>query len=174
MGLHLLPLLGGEPAQLQQDRVRDGELADVVQRCRLPELLHLACGEPELLAEEDSCPADPLCVLERLVVAVLGRERKPVQGLEPGVVELPGALLQLRGALLYRLLENRLVVQLRLLPLPELREVADDADEEALTATGDLGAADLHGERGAVLAPANDLATGPDRPLHCRCGCLRS
>src|ERR671933_258639 len=49
--LHHLPLLRREAIRLEQDRVRDGDLADVVQERGLTEDLHLLYGQLELGAD---------------------------------------------------------------------------------------------------------------------------
>ena len=83
----------------EQDRVGDGELADVVQRCRLPDPFHFDRGQAEPFAEQSGGVADSLCVFEGLVVAVLGRQRELAKRLQSRLVELGRAVLQLRRSL---------------------------------------------------------------------------
>ena len=88
---------GGEPPGLEQDRVRDGDLADVVQRRRVADVGDRELGQPEPLAEARRERRDALGVLARVVVAVLGREREPPQHLHPQRVEVAPAPDRQRG-----------------------------------------------------------------------------
>ena len=54
--LHLLPLPVGELLRLEQHRVRDGELADVVEQRRLAEHVELRPERPQLAADRDREP----------------------------------------------------------------------------------------------------------------------
>ena len=90
--LHGREFVGGVLAGLQQQVVGDADLADVVQPGRLSDQRGLGRLEPEREREQLARAADPLGVLARRVVAVLGGEREPVEDLELGVLELEGAL----------------------------------------------------------------------------------
>ena len=97
VGLDHLVLLRLQPPRLEQDRVRDGDLAEVVQGRRLADQPDRAVALPEVARHPGGERGDPLRVLGRVVVPVLGRQRQPVQGVEPdrlGVAEraqrLPG------------------------------------------------------------------------------------
>ena len=97
VGLDDLELGRGEPPGLEQDRVRDGDLADVVQRRGVADVGDGELGEPEPLAEARRERRDALRVLARVVVAVLGREREPPQHLHPQGVEVAPAPDRQRG-----------------------------------------------------------------------------
>src|SRR5436190_8802475 len=51
VALHQVPLLLGQARRLQQDRVRDRELADVVEERRVTEQVELCLREPQLPAD---------------------------------------------------------------------------------------------------------------------------
>src|SRR5205807_5206420 len=53
VALHQPPLLRVEPLGLQQDRIRNRELADVVEERRVPEQVELALREPELASDRE-------------------------------------------------------------------------------------------------------------------------
>jgi hypothetical protein len=90
--LDLLELLVGEPAALEQERVGDADLAEVVQRGGAADEVALAGGQVELGGDEPGQPADPAGVLTRVVVAQLGGLRQAVEDLELGALDLCGAL----------------------------------------------------------------------------------
>ena len=77
-----------EGSRLEQDRVGDPDLPDVVEGRRAGDELGVAPLEPERMGEQPRQPSDAARVLARVVVAILGREREPVENLEPGVLEL--------------------------------------------------------------------------------------
>ena len=110
-----LRLGGGQPAPLEHDRVGQGELADVMQRRCPTQKRRLLHGDTQPLRKRSGHLADTLRVLERLVVAELGRKRKPTQRLAPRLVELARALLQLCSPLLHGLLQRHLERRERLL-----------------------------------------------------------
>ena len=62
------------------------------RRAAWPISARLGRLEPELEREQLARAPDPVGVLARRVVAVLGREREPVEHLELGVLELARAL----------------------------------------------------------------------------------
>jgi hypothetical protein len=82
VGLDDLELLVGEPARLEQDRVRDRDLADVVQRRRLAHEAHHVVADPDPGGQQRREVPDALRVLVRVVVAVLGGQRDPAQPVE--------------------------------------------------------------------------------------------
>ena len=53
VALHERPLLVREARGLQQDRVRNRELADVVEECRVTEQIELRLREPELAPDRE-------------------------------------------------------------------------------------------------------------------------
>jgi hypothetical protein len=73
--LHLLELPVAELARLEQDRVGNSDLADVVQRRGAPDQLNLLVGQPEPECEQRARAPEPPGVLLRIVVTVLGRDR---------------------------------------------------------------------------------------------------
>ena len=97
MGLDDLVLLLGEPAGLEQDRVRDRDLAEVVQRRGLAHQPHHPVPEPGAAGEQRRQVADPLRVLVRVVVAVLRGQREPPQAVELRGLVLAAARDRLRG-----------------------------------------------------------------------------
>ena len=72
MGLDRLELLAAELARLEQDRVRDSDLADVVKWGCASEQLDLPVGQAEPDREQRAGAADPPRVLLGSVVAELG------------------------------------------------------------------------------------------------------
>ena len=98
VGLHDRALLGGERAGLQQDRVGDRDLADVVQRCRVAEPLAELAVEPGLLGEQRREAPDPLDVRAGVLVAELDRHRQAPHGLRLRDLELGERPVQLAGA----------------------------------------------------------------------------
>ena len=90
--LHQLELLGGQLAQLQQDRIRNADLADVVQRRRAADQRHLRVGQSDLPREQRRHLADPLGVLPGVVVAELRRPRQPLDDLDLRRLELARAV----------------------------------------------------------------------------------
>ena len=80
--------------RLQQQVVGDADLADVVQPRGVADQRRLRRLEPQLEREQLARAADAVGVLARGVVAVLARERQPVEHLELGVLELGRPLLR--------------------------------------------------------------------------------
>ena len=68
----------GQLSWFEEDRVGDGELADVVKRCREPQQRDVLGVEAEQRRDQGSGSAYTFGVLEGLVVAVLGRECEPL------------------------------------------------------------------------------------------------
>jgi hypothetical protein len=97
VGLDHLVLLSGEPARLEQDGVGDRDLAEVVQRRRLPDEPHHPVAVTGAAREQRGQVADPLGVLVGVVVAVLRRQCQAPQALELGRVELAAARDRLGG-----------------------------------------------------------------------------
>jgi hypothetical protein len=64
--LHLLPLGGLERAPLEQDAVRDPDLADVVRDARMHEPLRLTLVEPDVPGQTAAEHGDPMGMLARL------------------------------------------------------------------------------------------------------------
>ena len=77
-----LELLVGELAGLEQDRVRDRDLAEVVQRRGLADEPDEAVVHAHVARHPGGERADPLGVLGRVVVAVLRRQREPLERVE--------------------------------------------------------------------------------------------
>ena len=83
-----LELLVGEPVGLEQDRVRDRDLAQVVQRRGAADQVDLVVGQPHPPAQAGGHRAHALGVLPRVVVAVLGGEGEPPQRVETRRVDV--------------------------------------------------------------------------------------
>ncbi len=90
--LHRRELRRGVLAGLEEQLVRDADLADVVQPRGLADEDGLRRVDAELEGEQLARAPDPVGVLPRRVVAVLGREREAVEHLVLGVLELARAL----------------------------------------------------------------------------------
>ena len=87
------PELGlGERPGLEQDPIRDADLADVVQRRPLVDQVRLVLSQLELACDRTSGPAHSLSVLAGLVVAILRGQCQALKDLQPRVVEVLGAL----------------------------------------------------------------------------------
>src|SRR3990172_3437936 len=78
---HYLELGIGERARLQEYRVRDAYLANVVHGTCEEYGLHSLLGQAQVPREELREVAYPLYMAPGLLVPLLGRERKPVNGL---------------------------------------------------------------------------------------------
>ena len=89
MRLDDLELLRLQPPRLEQDRVRDRDLADVVQRRRLAHQRHDPVALAQLARHPRREGADALGVLGRVVVTVLGGQRQPVQGVDARCLRVP-------------------------------------------------------------------------------------
>ena len=121
MRLDDVELLATQRAGLEQDRIGDADLADVVQECRLTDQLHRLPVEAELEGDAGSHVRDPVRVGLRVVVAILGGERESRQRLVVGIRELPRRPFQLERALVHRLLEPLLVLHARAPRAPSAR-----------------------------------------------------
>ena len=86
-----LELLVGQLAGLEQDRVRDRDLADVVQRRGPVDQRHLAVGQVQAAGQARGERADALGVLVRVVVAVTGGLQDSLQELLLGRFGVPAA-----------------------------------------------------------------------------------
>ncbi len=106
VGLHDRALLGGERAGLQQDRVGDRDLADVVQRRGVAEPLAELAVEAGLLGQQRREAPDPLDVRAGVLVAELDRHRQAPHGLRLRDLELGERPLQLAGAVVDLLFER--------------------------------------------------------------------
>jgi hypothetical protein len=93
VGPHLRELVGGQAAGLEQDAIRDGDLADVVQRSGLAQQRELALGHAERRADAHGQLGDARRVLAGVVVAVLGREREALDDLQLGVLHEQASVL---------------------------------------------------------------------------------
>ena len=129
VALHDHPLVVGQRRRLEQDRVRDRELADVVEERRVAELVEVGLRELELAADRERELLDAARVAGRVGVAgVDGRReglhrgrravlQQPVRALERDVLGLDRVrgLAQLLRALLR-------VPEVRLLRLPHQQQ----------------------------------------------------
>ena len=91
VGLHHLVLLCVERPALEQDAVRDRELADVVQRRRLAYELDLLSLSPSARRSLPRPPRPARCA-RGVVVAVLGRNAPAAAGLSVSLIQLSGSL----------------------------------------------------------------------------------
>src|SRR5207342_3088618 len=117
VGLDDIELLAAQRPRLEQDRIRDPDLADVMQERRLTNQLHLVSGEAELERESRRGVRDPVRVGLRVVVAILSGERQSGQRLVVRFGELPRRPLELGRALVHRELETLLIGALASLDL---------------------------------------------------------
>ncbi len=87
MRLDQLALLLGQRPRLEQDRVRDPDLADVVEERAELEPLQRVAVEAELLADEQRRVGDPAGVGGRVLVACLEGVRERLDRREEGALE---------------------------------------------------------------------------------------
>src|SRR4051794_17578223 len=83
MALDDRALLGVQRGRLQQDRIRDPDLADVVHRACDPQIRALARIEPKLARDERGGTAHALHVLCRLFVSETTSSRQAGKQLPP-------------------------------------------------------------------------------------------
>jgi hypothetical protein len=95
VGLHDLPLLRGQRALLEQHAIGDRDLADVVHRGGVHELLGLGLGHPDVEGELGAHAAHPRDVDAGGVVARLGRVGEAADELELALAQVGGALAHL-------------------------------------------------------------------------------
>jgi hypothetical protein len=95
VGLHDLPLLRGQRALLEQHAIGDRDLADVVHRGGVHELLGLGLGHPDVAGELGAHAAHPRDVDAGGVVARLGRVGEAPDELELALAQVGGALAHL-------------------------------------------------------------------------------
>ena len=100
-------LLGRQRPGLEQDRVGDRHLADVVQRRRVAELLAELRVHADLFGQQRREAADALDVRARVLVAELDRHRQSSHRLGLRDLELRQRAAQLVGATVDLLLERR-------------------------------------------------------------------
>ncbi|GJE42575.1 hypothetical protein AEGHOMDF_1747 [Methylobacterium soli] len=81
VALHLRPLLRGQRPGLEQDAVRNADLADIVHGRGQRDVVGLALGEAEPLRDRDGAARHPGEVVARIVVAELGREHQALDDL---------------------------------------------------------------------------------------------
>ena len=127
--LHQRPLIAGEARGLQEDRVRDGELPDVVEERRMPEQVQLCVRETELPSDCQRELLDPARVAGGVGVSCVDRGRQGFHRcrgplLEELVRQLEGDVLRLDrlGGLAELLRAALRVLEVRLLRLPHQQQ----------------------------------------------------
>jgi hypothetical protein len=75
----------------EEDRVGDADLPYVVERCGSFDWLEHAARHPHRSSDEECGPADPPCVLARVIVPELGGQGEPLEGLDLRLLELVGS-----------------------------------------------------------------------------------
>ncbi len=90
--LHDGKLLRGKPPGLEQDRIGDSNLAEIVERSSPLHQLHHHRTETQRVRQQRGHPADPLDVLAGIVIPELGGAGQPIEDLEPGLVQVAGPL----------------------------------------------------------------------------------
>ena len=90
--LHQFEFFVGEPSRLQQNRVGDADLADVVQLSGVFQQVGGVADDAELLADQAGVTADAHDVKARIVVAILGRAGQHQADLAVGLLQLPRPL----------------------------------------------------------------------------------
>jgi hypothetical protein len=85
--LHPFEFVRCQSARLEQDAVRDADLAHVVEGSGLAEEQEFLRGHAQRGADPGRQAADSPCVLTGVVVAILGRDRQPLDYLELRVVQ---------------------------------------------------------------------------------------
>src|ERR1700694_2868777 len=126
MRLDRRELLLGQSRGLEQDPVRNPDLADVVQRRRALDHLHLRSAKPNRIGQQTTRTTDPPRVLLRSVVAKFGRERQPAEHLEARVLEIASPLSHL-------LLETRVVITQPTMQLLDLEQIPYSQKQLELT-----------------------------------------
>jgi hypothetical protein len=106
--LHDRALLRGQLARLEQDRVGNRDLADVVQRRRVSERRAEVRIHADMLSQQRREATDPLDVGARVLVAELDGHREPAHRLRLRDLELCKRPLQLAGAAVDLVLERYL------------------------------------------------------------------
>ena len=100
VGLHDRALLRRERPRLQQDRVGDRHLADVVQRRRVLEPLAELRVHADVFGQQHREAPDALDVRAGVLVAELDRHRQALDGLRLRDLELRESAFELAGAVL--------------------------------------------------------------------------
>ena len=134
--LHHSALVVGEAARLEQDPIRDPDLADVVHRARDPDQLGPLGVEAGEAREQRAVEAHPDDVLARLLVAELGGPREPANRLLAQAAQLGVGALELGDRLAQRcrprehgLLEHLAVVAVLDLERAAAQRVVDVDDQ---------------------------------------------
>ena len=94
MLLHQRPLGFGQAGRLQQDRVRNGQLADVVEERRMAEQIELSLRKSELAADRQRELLDTARMTGRVGVAGVDRRRQRLHRRRRALLEQPVRLLQ--------------------------------------------------------------------------------
>src|SRR5262249_56076770 len=149
VGAHVLPLRGVERAGLEQHRVADADLADVVEERRELQRLHPLLGIPALARQRERERGHAAAMALGVRVLRLDRLGEPEQRLAVRGLELEVALLELLGALAHDDVEELLAL-LQLVVLEA--ELLDELALLVLEAVG-LEALGDDGGRPAALPP---------------------
>jgi hypothetical protein len=150
-------LVLAQGAGLEPHGVRDADLADVVQRRGVAQVLDGLGRQPELLGQQRGGAADALGVLVRVVVAVLGGHREALERLAARVLEVGGTGADPALEILVAVLE-------RALQAARLEQVADA--EEDLDAVERLGDEVAGAETERAAARRRGVVGGEDEDRH--------
>ena len=153
VGLHDRALLRRERPGLQQDRVGDRHLADVVQRRGVPQALAKVGVHADVFGQQHREASDPLYVRAGVLVAELDRHRQPLHGLRLSDLQLRQGPFELVGAVLDLLFQGRLGV---------LAEAPSQRDRRA----GERHQAGDHGQRRSRHDRADDRSDADQSPRH--------
>ena len=148
VALHQRPLLAGEARRLQQDRVRDRKLADVVEERRVTEQVELRLREVELPADGERKLLHASRMAGRVRVSRVDRRRERLHRRRRALAQRPVGLLERHVLRLDRvrrlaqlLCRSLRVREVRLLRLAH-QEQRHGEDREAVEADGRV--ADAH------------------------------
>ena len=131
MALHRAPLLVGEAIPLEQDLVRDRDLADVVQRACVTQQPAALLVEAHAPRDQLAHPRHPLGVMPGLRIAELGRISELADGLCLGATELQLGATQPGDGIEELFLGTTPLCQLHLEALVEARVVERDRRDPA-------------------------------------------
>ena len=120
MALHERPLVGGQARGLQQDRVGDGELPDVVEERRVPEKVELGLRKPQLPADGQGELLDAARMAGRVGIPRVDGGREALHRRGGALLEEPVRLLE-RDVLLPDGLCGLSELLRRFLGVPEVR-----------------------------------------------------
>jgi len=92
MLLHQFELFWSQFSGLEQNRIRNADLADIVQLCGGLEGLQLCCGKPEFITNDAGIASDADDMVPRVIVAKFRRAGQTVNDLHSGLLQIGRSL----------------------------------------------------------------------------------